>query len=122
MKKFLLITLKILLAVSPAYSGSIQLYVPIIKQSEGRLCGPASIEMIYKYWGDKRSDQYDIAKQIANEYSTEKRFLNSSFLIGNNPKDFPGTPAYLMKRFLSSRATTEKYSLKRRNRYGIEES
>ncbi|MCP4352799.1 MAG: hypothetical protein GY795_45695 [Desulfobacterales bacterium] len=91
-----------------------RLNVPLVKQSKGRLCAPASIEMVFRFWGEERYDQYAIARQIAREYSNEKRFKFSSYVVNgmSSPKDYPGTPAYILRRFLNSRATSEKFSLK----------
>ena len=93
-------------------ASSVRLNVPLIKQPKGALCGPASIEMVFRFWGEKRFDQYAIAQQIAQEYASEKRFRNSNFLPEADPETYPGTPAYIMKRYLNRWSSSPKYSLK----------
>ncbi len=112
MKFFYIAFLSLFTLNTPAFSESRRLDVPHVKQSVGRLCGPASIEMVFTFWGDDRFDQYEIARQIATEFSNEKRFINCDYLENLNPNSYPGTPAYIMRRYLNNRAHSEKYSLK----------
>jgi len=93
-------------------ASDVQLDVPLVQQSEGRLCGPAAIEMVFRFWGEEDHDQYDIAKQIATEFSSEKRFRNNSYAFSGQPDDYPGTPVYILRKYLETRGTSEKYSLK----------
>ena len=113
MLKKIVVFLALAVLSSPLLAGRQLLDVPLVRQTEGRLCGPASIEMVYRYWGEKSTDQFAIASEIASEYSTEKRFLDSDYVANRNPDDYPGTPAYIMRKFLTARAATEKYSLKK---------
>lgn len=111
-KKLTLVLLCYLVVCSCSNATDVRLEVPLVKQAEGRLCGPAAIEMVYRYWGNSTQDQYAIAGEIAKEFSTEKRFNGGEFLNTNDPADYPGTPVYIMRRYLESRADTDKYSLK----------
>ena len=43
-------------------ASAVQLNVPFVQQSEGRLCGPAAIEMVFRFWGEEGYDQYDVAR------------------------------------------------------------
>ena len=90
------------------------LEVPLTQQAKGPMCGPASIEMVLKFWGDYRYNQYDIAEQIGKQFAEEKRFKNSNFLKHGQAifTDYPGTPAYIMVRYLRNWASTKKFSLK----------
>lgn len=93
-------------------ASGVQLNVPLVQQAEGRLCGPAAIEMVFRFWGEVSYDQYEIATQIAKEFSSEKRFKNNAYAHSGQPGDYPGTPVYIMRKYLETRGTSEKYSLK----------
>lgn len=68
--------------------------------------------MVFRFWVEKRFDQYAIAQQIAQEYASEKRFRNSNFLPEADPEICPITPVYIMKRYLNRWWSSSKYSLK----------
>ena len=89
-------------------AGDVQLDVPLVKQAEGRLCGPAAIEMVFRFWGEERYDQYDIARQIATEFSSEKRFKNNAYARSEQPSDYPGTPVYILRKYLETKVPGEK--------------
>ena len=93
-------------------ASGVQLNVPLVQQSEGRLCGPAAIEMVFRFWGEEGYDQYDIARQIATEFSSEDRFKNNAYAHSGHPDDYPGTPVYILRKYLETKGTSDKYSLK----------
>ena len=70
----------------------VRLRVPLVRQKK-MLCGPATIEMVFKYWRVRKHDQFDIAKNILLEYPTLKRVVKSGILNDKeiNFKKYPGT-------------------------------
>lgn len=82
-------------------SQKIVLNVPLVEQGK-KLCGPATIEMIFKYWGIKDYTQYDIAESILNQYGDMPVFIRSG-VLNNYPRnwaDYPGTKVTYLKGFL----------------------
>ncbi len=64
----------VLILVFVATSGAatpVRLDIPLVRQPEGRLCGPAGIEMVFRFWGDSQRDQYAIAREIAATFAGE---------------------------------------------------
>lgn len=110
-KPFLAVLMSTVLCSCSSASG-VQLSVPLVQQAEGRLCGPAAVEMVFRYWREQSFDQYDIARQIATEFSSEKRFKNNAYAQSGQPGDYPGTPVYILRKYLEARGTSEKYSLR----------
>ena len=75
--------------------------VPTVEQGK-MLCGPATLEMVFRYWGEKRYSQYDIAKSILHQFSNSKRY-KASGIFNNHPVDwskYPGTGTINMREFL----------------------
>lgn len=86
---------------------SIRLKLPIVRQDGAAVCGPASLAMLFGYYGEKQHTQFDLAYAFAATYATEKRYRESDYI---SPKGlrwlkYPGTPAYLMNRFLKQFGT-----------------
>ncbi|MCF6440518.1 C39 family peptidase [Pseudoalteromonas luteoviolacea] len=82
-------------------SQKIVLNVPLVEQGK-KLCGPATIEMIFKYWGIKDYTQYDIAESILNQYGDMPVFIRSG-VLNNYPRnwaDYPGTKVTYLQGFL----------------------
>jgi hypothetical protein len=70
----------------------VYLNVPTVKQGHA-LCGPATIEMIFRYWGITKYDQYDIAYNILLFNPEAKRVIKSGILETDTIewKRYPGT-------------------------------
>ena len=81
----------------------VYLNVPVVKQGYA-LCGPATIEMVFRYWGITDYDQYDIAYNILMFNPQAKRVKKSKILDGKkiNWKLYPGTGTSTMRDFLSN--------------------
>ncbi|MEW8265782.1 MAG: C39 family peptidase [Candidatus Thiodiazotropha sp.] len=90
----------------------VQLDVPVVKQGKS-LCGPATIEMLFKYWGVNGYSQYDIAESLLVQFSNSKRYRNSG-IINTNPIDwskYPGTGTINMREFLKRFGKTKNIML-----------
>ncbi len=77
------------------------LEVPVVKQGK-QMCGPATLQMIFQYWGESDYNQYDIAKSMLNQFSVSQRYIKSGILRGT-PIDwskYPGTGTINMREFL----------------------
>ncbi|OCQ22235.1 hypothetical protein A7985_10655 [Pseudoalteromonas luteoviolacea] len=70
------------------------LNVPLVEQGE-KLCGPATIEMIFKYWGVKQYSQYDIAESILHQYEDTPVFIESG-ILNNYPRNWTSYPGIKM--------------------------
>lgn len=80
---------------------SVKLDVPIVRQGK-MLCGPATIEMLFKYWGVSKYDQIDIAKSILKQFPNSKRYKESG-IFDSNPINwdlYPGTGTINIREFL----------------------
>jgi len=80
---------------------SVKLDVPLVKQGKN-LCGPATIEMLLRYWGVDKYDQYDIAYNLLLEFAESKR-VKQSGILKTTPLDwslYPGTGTINMRKFL----------------------
>lgn len=94
----------------------VRLDVPLVRQPRAKLCGTASIEMLFRYWGEDRYDQYDIARAMAIMFHNKSgRFQNSAILneIQEKPrnedvdwKKYPGTGTINLREFLKQFAPT----------------
>ena len=69
----------------------VKLDVPVIKQGRA-LCGPATIEMVFRYWGVTDYDQYDIAYNILMFNPQSKRVVKSKILENNQVETAIGLP------------------------------
>ncbi|MEJ2612377.1 MAG: C39 family peptidase [Candidatus Thiodiazotropha sp.] len=87
--------------------------VPVVKQGRA-LCGPATIEMVFRYWGITDYDQYDIAYNILLFNPNVKRVKNSKILQSKviNWKLYPGTGTSTMRDFLKQLSTTKNHKFK----------
>ena len=91
----------------------VQLDVPVVKQGKS-LCGPATIEMLFRYLGVSKYDQYDIAKSMLAQFPNSKRYKNSG--IFKTPIDwskYPGTGTINMREFLKRFGETKNIMLER---------
>lgn len=100
-------------SLSKQVSDSVKLNVPLIKQGK-MLCGPATIEMLLRYWGVDEYDQYDIAYNILLQFADSKRVMQSGILNKSavNWELYPGTGTLAMRGFLKRFATTRNPKLK----------
>jgi hypothetical protein len=91
----------------------VRLRVPLVRQKK-MLCGPATIEMVFKYWRVRKHDQFDIAKNILLEYPTLKRVVKSGILNDKeiNFKKYPGTGTSTMRKFLKLHSDVLNYYVK----------
>ena len=92
---------------------SVKLDVPIVAQGKS-LCGPATIEMLFRYWGVDEYDQYDIAKAILQQFPNSKRYVKSG-ILKTYPIDwdrYPGTGTINMREFLKRFGRTHNFMLK----------
>jgi predicted double-glycine peptidase len=99
--------------LSQQASDSVRLNVPLVKQGK-MLCGPATIEMLLRYWGVDEYDQYDIAYNMLLQFADTKRVMQSGILIKSpvNWELYPGTGTLTMRGFLKRFAATANPKLK----------
>lgn len=86
---------------TPSIPASVRLDVPLVKQGKN-LCGPATIEMLLRYWGVDKYDQYDIAYNLLLEFAESKR-VKQSGILKTTPLDwslYPGTGTIHMRELL----------------------
>lgn len=116
MKHILLLVISTLLIFSPAKAyvrEKVNLQVPIVKQGK-MLCGPATVEMIFRYWGVDRYNQYDIARALMVQFADTARYRDST-ILETDPPDwgrYPGTGTISMREFLKRFGKTENMRLK----------
>ncbi len=79
-----------------------RLSVPYTKQTENKLCGPASLEMLFGFWGITSHDQYQIMHSILRKYRNEGRYksLKLEDQVKFDPNTYPGTGTTNMRGFL----------------------
>ena len=103
------------IGIDPHIERSVRLAVPLVRQTRGPLCGPASIEMLFRYWGENRHTQYDIARALVWQFREENRYRRSETLLQIEKgidagrmdwSAYPGTGTYYMREFLTSYAPT----------------
>ncbi|MCF2859802.1 C39 family peptidase [Pseudoalteromonas sp. SMS1] len=78
------------------------LNVPLVAQGK-KLCGPATIEMVFKYWGIGEYSQYDIAESILDQYADAPVF-KASGVLNNYPRKwehYPGVKVTYLQGFLA---------------------
>lgn len=94
-------------------AAEVRLDVPLVKQKR-MLCGPATIEMLFKYWGVTEYDQFDIARSILLQNPTLDRVVKSGILKDEeiNWKKYPGTGTSTMRNFLRAHARTLNHYVK----------
>ncbi|MBE0389737.1 C39 family peptidase [Pseudoalteromonas luteoviolacea] len=88
------------------------LNVPLVEQGE-KLSGPATIEMVFKYWGVKQYSQYDIAESILDQYADAPVF-KASGVLNNYPRkwtQYPGTKVTYLQGFLEQFGKTSSLNL-----------
>jgi hypothetical protein len=98
---------------TPSIPASVKLDVPLVKQGKN-LCGPATIEMLFRYWGVDEYDQYDIAYNLLLQFSESGRVKRSG-ILQTNPIDwslYPGTGTINMREFLKRFAMVKNPKLK----------
>lgn len=110
MKKVSLIVLLLCVScwVQADIKTSVVLDVPVVEQGK-LLCGPATLEMIFRYWGEKNYSQYDIAKSILIQFPSSKRYKKSGILNTNSIdwSKYPGTGTINMREFLKRFGTVK---------------
>lgn len=94
----------------------VRLNVPLVRQPRAKLCGPAVMEMVFRFWGETDYDQFEIARAMVLLFRNESgRFQDSQILVEiqrnarNGDVDwrkYPGTGTYQMREFLSRFAPT----------------
>ena len=91
----------------------VKLDVPLVSQGSA-LCGPATIEMVFRYWGIFDYDQYDIAYNILRFNPSAKRVIKSKILETQliNWKLYPGTGTSTMRDFLKQYSSTKNHKFK----------
>lgn len=105
-------TAKIVKAIS-SIDAKVRLDVPLVKQGKA-LCGPATIEMLFRYWGVEDFDQYDIAYNILLQFKDSKR-VRRSRILDTSPIDwslYPGTSTSNMRDFLKRFSSVQNPKLK----------
>ena len=114
--KSVFVALLILLFVSSVHGYSIkqhvELDVPLVKQGK-LLCGPATIEMLFQYWGVDKYNQYDIARSLLEQFPDSKRYKKSG-ILDTRPVNFdkyPGTSIINMREYLKRFARTKNFNL-----------
>jgi hypothetical protein len=98
---------------TPSIPASVKLDVPLVKQGKN-LCGPATIEMLFRYWGVDDYDQYDIAYNLLLQFAESGRVKRSG-ILQTAPIDwrlYPGTGTINMREFLKRFATVENSKLR----------
>jgi hypothetical protein len=110
---FLIFLLTFPVLVNANVDEVVMLDVPVVKQGRA-LCGPATIEMVFRYWGITDYDQYDIAYNILLFNPNAKRVKKSKILQSKviNWKLYPGTGTSTMRDFLKQLSTTKNHKFK----------
>jgi hypothetical protein len=100
-------------ASTPNIPASVKLDVPLVKQGKN-LCGPATIEMLFRYWGIHDYDQYDIAYNLLLQFAESERVRRSGILQADaiDWNRYPGTGTINMREFLERFSKTENPRLK----------
>lgn len=96
------------LPTTPKYDKkSASLDVPLVAQGRN-LCGPACIEMVFRFWDVTDFDQHAIAEAIVRRYSHIKRFKDAGVLSDDKVlwDKYPGTGTSTMRSFLRRHADT----------------
>lgn len=100
---------------NPVSRRVVRLEVPLVEQTRGPLCGPASIEMLFRFWGETRYSQYDIARSLVLRFRDKSRYRDNPVLreieAGLSAeavdwKHYPGTGTSYMREFLKPLAPT----------------
>jgi hypothetical protein len=102
------------ISVSARVLDKVELDVPVVKQGHA-LCGPATIEMVFRYWGISEYDQYDIAYNILLFNPEAKRVKRSGILETSSIEweRYPGTGTSTMRAFLKQFSKTKNHKYKR---------
>ncbi|TMP78856.1 hypothetical protein CWB73_15145 [Pseudoalteromonas phenolica] len=97
-----------------AVTGTCKLNVPTVKQGKA-LCGPATIEMVFRYWGINKYNQYDIAYNILTFNPEAKRVQKSGILETSRIswERYPGTGTSTMREFLKQFSSTKNNKYKK---------
>ena len=97
--------------------GFVRLNVPFVRQNLGPVCGPASLEMVFRYWGENRYDQYEIARRIVLKFSDVDRYRAFALQVRSgrslNWREYPGTGTSAMREFLEGLAPTQNKRIRR---------
>ena len=115
LKNFLVLLISLFsISASAQILDRVTLNVPTVKQGKA-LCGPATIEMVFRYWGITKYDQYDIAYNILKFNPEAKRVKKSGILKTDQIdwKRYPGTGTSTMREFLKQFSETKNHKYKR---------
>jgi len=77
------------------------LNVSLVQQGKS-LCGPATIEMLFRYWGEYNQSQYSIAEAMLAQFSDSRRYIKSG-IMDQHPRDwskYPGTGTINIREYL----------------------
>lgn len=100
-------------SLTPPIPASANLDVPLVQQGKN-LCGPATIVMLFRYWGVYEYDQYDVAYNLLLQFAETDRVKESGILRAD-PIDwsrYPGTGTINMREFLKRFAAVKNPMLK----------
>lgn len=111
---------------------SVRLDVPAITQHRESLSGAASVEMVFRYWGESRYSQLEIASALVWKFRENKRFYKSHTLFqirsGKTADEmdwssYPGSGTGYIREFLEPIAPTENHRIQHlpRNTRAIQE-
>ena len=100
--------------ITPDY---VRLNVPFVRQNLGPVCGPASLEMVFRYWGENRFDQYEIARRIVLKFSDVDRYREFAAQVRAgrplNWRQYPGTGTMALRQFLEPLGPTQNKRIRR---------
>lgn len=91
----------------------VYLNVPVVAQEKALFCGPATIEMLFRYWGVNSYNQYDIALAMLKQFPDSIRYQKSGIYETYPPEwdKYPGTATMNMVEFLQRYARTDSFML-----------
>ncbi len=92
----------------------VRLKVPFVRQKPRNMCGAACVEMVFRYWGQTRWRQYDIARALLR-HSPDIREVRESGILEQDRIDwskYPGTHTAAMGDFLKQFAPTHSGAVK----------
>ncbi|MES9990400.1 MAG: C39 family peptidase [Candidatus Thiodiazotropha sp.] len=114
MNKFLIIAFTLFsFCANAQILDRVKLDVPTVKQGKA-LCGPATIEMIFRYWGINKYNQLDIAYNILT-FNPEAKRVKKSGILETPIIDwgrYPGTGTSTMREFLKQFSNTKNHKYK----------
>lgn len=94
----------------------VQLDVPMVSQNDLDLTDSAAIEMVFRYWGEKRYSSLEIARSLVWKFRENRRFQKSHTLFqirsGKTAEEmdwssYPGSGTGYVREFLEPLAPTD---------------